>query len=60
MLKLPLADQAVYCKMDSSIFYPVNGTWGKQGATFVDLTKVRKTIFKEALAIAYRSVSTKK
>jgi len=61
MLRLPLAEQSVYCSLDGgSIFYPVPGTWGTQGATFVVLDKVKKTIFKEALKVAYNDITKKK
>ena len=60
MLKLPVTDQSVFCTYDNTVFYPVNGTWGKQGATFVDLAKVKKNILKEALKIAYNNLSLKK
>ena len=60
MLKLPLIDQSVFCSYDNSIFFPVPGGWGKQGATFVDLKKVKKSILKEALTIAYNSITKKK
>ena len=59
MLKLPLADQSVYCDYDSSVFSPVPGAWGKQGATFVDLKKVSSIILKEALSIAYNNLVKK-
>jgi hypothetical protein len=57
MLKLPLIEQSVFCSYDNTIFYPVPGSWGKNGSTFVDLKKVRKDIFKNALQIAYANVS---
>jgi hypothetical protein len=60
MLKLPLIDQSVFCSYDNSIFFPVSGGWGKQGATFVDLKKVKKSILKDALTIAYNSITKKK
>lgn len=56
MLRLSLVDQSVFCKYDSEIFYPVNNSWGKKGATLVDLKKVRKDMFKDALKCAYRFV----
>ncbi|HVM90056.1 MAG TPA: MmcQ/YjbR family DNA-binding protein [Puia sp.] len=59
MLKLPLADQYVYCALDKDTFYPVPGVWGKQGSTFVDLNKVKKPILKEALKIAYENSGKK-
>jgi len=60
MVKLSLADQSVFCAYDKNIFFPVPGGWGKGGATFVDMNKVRKDMFKDALAAAYESVSAKK
>jgi hypothetical protein len=60
MLKLSLVDQSVFCAMDKSIFFPVPGGWGKQGATFVDLAKVRKPMFKDAMRTAYKGVAEKK
>jgi len=38
----------------------VSGAWGKQGATFVDLKKVRKDMFLDALTTAYKNVALKK
>jgi hypothetical protein len=60
MLKLSLVSQSVFCDYNSSIFFPVPGGWGLNGATFVELSKVPKSIFKEALSVAYNElVSTK-
>ena len=60
MLKLPLTDQSVCCSYDDTVFFPVPGRWGKQGATFVELSKVKKNILKEALIIAYNNAAGKK
>lgn len=59
MLKLPLVVQSVFCSYKEGVFFPVPNAWGKQGATFVQLEKVRKDMFKDALVIAYKSVSEK-
>ncbi len=59
MLKLSLIDQDVFCSYNKEIFFPVDGFWGKQGATFVALKKVRKDMFKDALALAYNGVAQK-
>lgn len=59
-IKLSLEDQSVYCAYDKNIFFPVNGYWGKQGFTFVDLGKVRKDMFKDALTAAYHEVAAPK
>ena len=60
MLKLPLVDQSVFCSYDKTVFFPVPGYWGSNGATFVDLKKVKKGIFKDALRIAYENAGKKK
>ncbi len=57
MLKLPLVDQSVFCTYDNSIFFPVPGFWGRNGSTFVELEKVKKQVFKDALTTAYYNVS---
>jgi len=46
-------DQSVFCAYDKTIFYPVPGGWGLKGATYVDLKKVRKSMFKDAMTVAY-------
>ena len=59
MLKLSPVDQSVFCSLDDRIFFPVPGSWGRKGATFVELKKVRKDMFKDALTTAYRGVASK-
>jgi len=60
MVKLSPEDQSVFCALDGKSFSPVPGTWGQKGATFVDMGKVRKDIFKDALQLAYEGVAMKK
>lgn len=36
--------QSVFSAYDNTIFYSVPNKWGKRGATYVDLKKVRKNI----------------
>lgn len=60
MIKLPVNEQSVFCSFDSKIIYPVPGGWGKQGATFFELSKVKKSMLKDALTIAYCNVAPKK
>ena len=59
MLKLSLVDQSVFCSYDNTIFFPVPGGWGSKGATFVDLKRVRKDMFRDALTTAYKGVASK-
>lgn len=56
-LKLSLIDQSVFCTYDNTIIYPVPGAWGKKGFTFVELERVRKDLFKDALKSAYQEVA---
>jgi len=60
MLKLTPGDQSVFCGYDKQTFFPVPGSWGKKGATFVELSSVREDMFLDALATAYDGVSSKK
>jgi predicted DNA-binding protein (MmcQ/YjbR family) len=59
-LKLSLIDQSVFSSYDKSIIYPVPNSWGKQGWTFIELKKVRKDLFVDALTMAYCEVAPKK
>jgi hypothetical protein len=59
-LKLSPIDQSVFCAYDTSIIYPVSGTWGKQGWTIVELEKVPKSMLVDALTTSYHTVSAKK
>lgn len=60
MVKLSSTDQSVFCSYNSEVIYPVPGGWGRQGATFVELRKVRKSMFKDALTTAYCTVAPPK
>jgi hypothetical protein len=59
MLKLTPVQQSVYTRYDPAVFDAVPGTWGLQGATFVNLAKVNKAMLAEALLVAYNSVAKK-
>ncbi len=60
MVRLSPVDQSVFCSYGNDVFFPVPGGWGTKGATFVDLKKVRKSMFKDALTIAHAGVTAKK
>jgi hypothetical protein len=60
MVKLTLVDQSVFCAFDPAVIYPVPGGWGRQGATFVELKKIKKAMFMDALTTAYCTVAPKK
>jgi hypothetical protein len=56
MLILPEIEQSVFCAYNQEIIYPVNGTWGKQGATYFELSKVPLPMLRDALKVAYEYV----
>jgi hypothetical protein len=58
-LKLSEMDQNIFSKADKAI-YPVPNAWGKQGWTLVELKKVRKKLFQQALLTAYCAVAPAK
>jgi hypothetical protein len=57
MVKLSPIDQSVFCSYNKEVIFPVPGGWGKQGATFINLKKVRKTMFLDALTTAWKTVA---
>lgn len=58
-VKLSAVDQSAFCAFDATVVYPVPGTWGKQGWTFIELKKVRKETLVDALATAYNGIGSK-
>jgi predicted DNA-binding protein (MmcQ/YjbR family) len=59
-IKLSEIDQDVFSSADKTIMFPVDNKWGKQGWTLVEMRKVRKELFVDALTTAYREVAPKK
>ena len=59
VLKLDEVNQSVFSAFDKTIIYPVNGAWGKQGWTILELSKVRTDLLKDALRVAYCAVAPK-
>lgn len=59
-LKLSEADQDLFSVFDKSVIFPVPNKWGKQGWTFIDLKKIPKETFVDALKMAYCQVAPKK
>jgi hypothetical protein len=60
-LRFSAIDQDVFCAFDSSVIYPVPNTWGsKYGWTHINLKKIRKDMFIDALNTAYCNVAPKK
>jgi predicted DNA-binding protein (MmcQ/YjbR family) len=59
-IKLSEIDQDVFSSAAKTIIYPVANKWGKQGWTLIELKKVHKDIFADALTTAYCEVAPKK
>ncbi len=59
-IKLSEIDQDVFASADRKIIYPVDNKWGKQGWTLVEMKKVNKELFTDALTTAYCEVAPKK
>ena len=57
VLKLSLIDQSVFCDINKTMIYPVEGGWGKQGWTKVELKKINRNILKDILTTAYCHVA---
>ena len=60
MVKLSAIDQSVFCAYNKEVIFPVPGGWGKQGATFIDLKKVKKSMLLDALSTAWKTTASPK
>lgn len=60
MVKLSPTDQSVFCSYNKEVIFPVPGGWGKHGATFINLKKVRKSMFLDAITTAWKTVAPPK
>lgn len=59
-IKLSEIDQDVFSSFDKTIIFPVDNKWGKQGWTLIEMKKVRKEVFADALTTAYCEVAPQK
>lgn len=59
-VKLSAIDQDVFASADRTVIYPVNNKWGQQGWTLIEMRKVHKDLFADALTTAYCSVAPQK
>ena len=57
MVKLSVIDQSVFCSFDKTVIYPVPGGWGKRGATLVNLRKVKRSMFLDAITTAWKTTA---
>ena len=59
-IKLSAIDQDVFSAFSKTIIYPVPNKWGKQGWTYINVKKIRKNMFVDALTTAFLQVAPKK
>jgi len=59
VLKLSPAQQTDFCERYSAVVFPVKGTWGKFGWTFIELDKIKEAVFLKALTAAWKNVGPK-
>lgn len=52
-------EQSVFCAFNKTIIYPVPGGWGLKGATVFELSKMKRTMMKDALKVAYDEIVAK-
>lgn len=60
VLKLSQVDQDVFSSAPGRAIYPLPNKWGKQGWTQVEMSKVNRALFTDALTTAYCEVAPKK
>ncbi len=59
MVKLFPDQQQEFVRADPKVFAPVNGLWGRRGATYVRLKVAKKGGVQRALAAAWRNTASR-
>jgi hypothetical protein len=60
MVKLTPEQQHYFSKDNPTVFVPVNGAWGRRGATSVQLKVVSKVTLQRAIAAAWHNTAPKR
>jgi hypothetical protein len=60
MVKLTPEQQHYFSKTDPAVFVPVNGAWGRRGATSVHLRAVGRETLQRAISAAWRNTAPKR
>jgi hypothetical protein len=60
MVKLTPDLQAMFVRTEPSVFRPVQGAWGRRGATYVHLPAASEPSIRQALAAAWRNTAPKR
>jgi hypothetical protein len=59
MVKVSPEDQHYLSQDHPGVFIPVNGLWGRRGATSVQLNAVREDVLRKAIQAAWRNAAPK-
>lgn len=59
VVRLSLVDQQVFVSLSKEAVTPVKGAWGAKGWTNIELGKVSKELFKDAIELSYCGVAPK-
>jgi hypothetical protein len=60
MVKLTAEQQATFIRAQPEVFSPASGAWGRRGCTIVKLRAAKKSMVKEAMALAWRNTAPKR
>ncbi len=60
MVKLFPDQQLEFVRAEPKVFAPVNGLWGRRGATYARLKVAKKGSMQRALAVAWRNTAPRK
>jgi hypothetical protein len=60
MVKLTPEEQHYFSKAEPMVFVPVNGAWGRRGATSMQLKGVDKETLRKAIEAAWRNTAPKR
>lgn len=60
MVKLTPEQQHYFSKDHPDVFAPVNGAWGRRGATSVNLKNASKETLRKAISAAWRNTAPKR
>jgi len=56
-IKLSEINQDVFSLVDKTIIFPLDNKWGKQGWTLIEMKKVNKDLFLDAITTAYCEIA---
>ena len=59
-IKLSETDQHIFSTAGKPIIFPVDNKWGKQGWTLIEMSKIKKQLFIDAVTTAYCETAPKK